>query len=173
MAVLAFGARLALRRGARPQTASQIGADTRRLRTLERYRRRAKRAWLASPAADSYSVFRRRWDDYRAWLRASLNGKPINAPSARARRRCVEILDLAVKVTKRELLDDGITPPPDKPLRRMVRKTLRHIRRDRVSLSVVDVLRSTLPARRFLVWYVCRLITIEQQQDRRQYVPSW
>jgi hypothetical protein len=146
IAALILGVRVAAQRIRHGHTETTIGDFDRRAKRLiarlEKYRKRAKRAYIRQHGADNYRAQEQGWQRFVRWLRVHF----LDCPCQRRRRtrgprfRRAVINQLA-DWGKAELIDRHDTVPPDRELRKFVRLALRYVRRGRTGYSIRDLIK--------------------------------
>ena len=134
------------------------------VRTIEKHRKRAKRALVRQIGIEVYRVQCREWKNFVRWLRLHFLDcqclRRRRYHSGSYRRRQVQIL---FDWTKAELIRRHHKLRSERELRKLVRLALRYVRRGRTGFGVRDLLKSELFAAEHLADFVTARLA---KQDR-------
>jgi len=122
-------------------------SSVRLLRRIETVRKRAKRAEVRQLAEDGYKEAARTWREFSTWLRVHLLDcqckRKRRAPPFRYRRVLVHQF---AQLAWNELTDRRHKIPDDRELRRLVRLSIRYVRRGRSHFTMHDLLTDQITA---------------------------
>jgi hypothetical protein len=124
------------------------------LSKLEKYRKRAKRAFIARSGRAEYASARTRWKRFLRWVRVTLLGTG-RWPTCAHRRLIFQLmLKEWMAIAREGLLELDRPIPPEPELKRFMRLALRESRRRRVNFSPKYLLRDRDFGRGYLADFV-------------------
>lgn len=136
------------------------------LAKLERYRKRAKRAWLASAAEEVYWDYQTRWRKLLVWIHLHLLFCHCNRPKAASRSRDKRgYVKHCLALVRDGLRQERIPPPAEKDLRRLVRLAMRYVSRERTYVTLGSLLHGGPSAQRYLTKFVMERLSTNQEKE--------
>jgi hypothetical protein len=112
------------------------------LSKLEKYRKRAKRAFIARSGCPAYAEAATRWKRFLRWVRVTLLGTGRWPKCAHRRRVFQLMLKEWMEIARSGLQSYGRPVPPNPELKRLIRLALAYCRRGRTGFRPQDILRN-------------------------------